>query len=73
MGNTRFKSRIETRLAALSEFPHRGSPRDDLSAGLRTPAFKRRVLIAYTVNGTVVTLQRIINASRDLAPVLQNP
>lgn len=67
-----YLARIEERIAALADFPHRGSPRDDLIAGLRTLTFERRLLIAYTVNRAVVTVQRIISASRDLVPVLQN-
>ncbi len=67
-----YLARIEERVAALADFPHRGSPRDDLIAGLRTLTFERRTLIAYTVDRSIVTVQRIISASRDLAPVLQN-
>lgn len=64
--------RIEERVATLADFPHRGSPRDDLIAGLRTLTFERRILIAYTVDRTIVTVQRIISASRDLAQILAN-
>jgi len=67
-----YLDRVETYIAALTDFPHRGSPRDDLNAGLRTLTFERRLLIAYTVKERVVTVQRIINASRDLAPILRN-
>ncbi|WP_323809482.1 type II toxin-antitoxin system RelE/ParE family toxin [Sphingobium baderi] len=67
-----YLARIEERIAALADFPHRGSPRDDLIAGLRTLTFERRLLIAYSVDGQVVTVQRVINALRDLAPILEN-
>lgn len=67
-----YLARIEERIAALADFPHRGSPRDDLIAGLRTLAFERRLLIAYSVDGQIVTVQRVINALRDLAPILDN-
>lgn len=63
---------IEERIAALADFPNRGSPRDDLVAGLRTLTFERRILIAYNVDRKVVTVQRVINAFRDLAPILQS-
>lgn len=65
-----YLARVEERIAALANFPHRGSPRDDLVAGLRTLTFERRLLIAYNVDGNVVTALRIINAFRDLAPLL---
>ena len=67
-----YLGRIEERIAALADFPQRGSPRDDLVAGLRTLTFERRLLIAYNVDGQIVTVQRVINAFRDLAPILQN-
>lgn len=66
-----YLARIEERVASLAEFPHRGSPRDDLVQGLRTLTFERRLQIAYTVHGAVVTVQRIISASRDLTPALE--
>lgn len=67
-----YLARIEERMAALSNFPHRGSSRDDLLAGLRTLTFERRLLIAYNVEGKVVTVQRVINALRDLGLVLDS-
>jgi toxin ParE1/3/4 len=67
-----YLARIEERIAALTDFSHRGSPRDDLVAGLRTLAFERRLLIAYNVDEQRVTVQRVINAFRDLAAILQN-
>jgi len=62
--------RIETRVAALAEFPDRGTPRDDLAPGLRTLAFERRLLIAYRVDGGTVLVLRVISAQRELAPLL---
>lgn len=67
-----YLARIEERMAALGNFPHRGSPRDDLIVGLRTLTFERRLLIAYNVEGKVVTVQRVINALRDLGLVLDS-
>ena len=67
-----YLARIEERIAALADFPHRGSPRDDLIAGLRTLTFERRLLIAYSVDGKIVTVQRVINALRDLGPALRD-
>lgn len=67
-----YLARIEERIAALADFPHRGSPRDDLIAGLRTLTFERRLLIAYSVDGQVVTVQRVVNALRDLGPTIRD-
>lgn len=68
----RYLARIEERIAALADFPDRRSPRDDPVAGLRTLTFERRLLIAYSVDGNTVTVQRIINALRDLGPALRD-
>ena len=41
----------------LSEFPHRGTRRDDVRPGLRTVGYRRRVTIAFEVaDGTVSIL-----------------
>ncbi|AMK26035.1 MULTISPECIES: type II toxin-antitoxin system RelE/ParE family toxin [Sphingobium] len=66
-----YLTRIEEGIAALADFLHRGSPRDDLVEGLQTLTFERRLLIAYNVDGNVANVQRVINAFRDLAPILQ--
>jgi toxin ParE1/3/4 len=62
--------RVEARIAALSHFPNRGTPRDDLVSGLRTLAFERRLVIAYIVGPGSVTVSRVIDAARDLGSVM---
>jgi len=61
--------RIEIRIAALVDFPDRGTPRNDLAPGLRTLSFERRLLIAYRVDGGTVLVLRVISAQRELAPL----
>ncbi len=58
--------RIKQRIATLLYFPDRGSPRDDLGLGICTLSFERRVIIAYRVEETVVRIERVVSASRDL-------
>jgi len=67
-----YLDRVEERIASLADFPGRGTPRDDLVSGLRTLTFERRLLIAYMVDPDVkaVNVLRIINAARDLGPLL---
>jgi toxin ParE1/3/4 len=62
--------RLETRIAALSQFPDSGTPRDDLAPGLRTLSFQRRIVIAYAVRESVVTVLRVISGARELGPLL---
>jgi toxin ParE1/3/4 len=40
--------RIETYCFGLTDFPERGTMRDDLWPGLRTVGFERRATIAFT-------------------------
>ncbi|MDE1919038.1 MAG: type II toxin-antitoxin system RelE/ParE family toxin [Sphingomonadales bacterium] len=61
--------RIEERITGLQAFPDRGTPRDDLVAGLRTLSFERRIVIAYRVDGGEVTVLRVIDGARDLAGI----
>ena len=69
-----YLDRVEERITSLADFPGRGTPRDDLVTGLRTLTFERRLLIAYMVDPGVSTVHvlRIINAARDLEPLLGN-
>ena len=64
-----YLARIEARLASLSDFPARGTPRDDLAPGIRTLSFERRLVIAYAVQARTVLVLRVISGQRELAPL----
>lgn len=51
-----FVWRLRASCLSLSEFPHRGIPRDDILKGLRVLALERLSLIAYKVESEVVIL-----------------
>lgn len=40
---------IRAHANGLEHFPNRGTPRDDISPGLRTTVYRRRTTIAYRV------------------------
>lgn len=61
--------RIEARCLDLARFPERGTRRDDLEPGLRTMGFERRVTIAFHVDATSVTIDRVLYGGRDLGAV----
>ncbi len=44
-----YVSAIETHMAERAVFPDRGTPRPDLSPGVRTTPYRRRTVIAYRV------------------------
>jgi toxin ParE1/3/4 len=64
--------RIEIACLSLATFPNRGTKRDDLSPGLRTIAFERRVTIAYRVLKTRVEIVTVAYGGRDFESDLRN-
>ena len=44
-----YTSAIEAHVNTLTTFPERGTPRNDLSPGIRTIPYRRRTIIAYRV------------------------
>lgn len=66
----RFVRRIRAACEQLADFPNRGTPHDDLVAGLRSIPFERRATIAYLVQGNEVRVARILYAGRDLTKEL---
>jgi toxin ParE1/3/4 len=65
-----YRKRITDRIAALDSFPARGTPREDIGAGVRTFSFERRLIIAYRLIGEVVVIERVINGRRELGGLL---
>ena len=68
---SRFTDGIIDHIAGLSEFPKRGTPRDDLRPGLRTLAWRRRVTIAFMVEETDVVVIGIFYGGRDFESLLE--
>lgn len=60
-------TRIEQKIRALSNYPDRGTPREELAPGLRTLTFERNLIIAYRVQGHEVLVLRIISGRRELS------
>jgi toxin ParE1/3/4 len=61
-----FIEALIARCESLSRFADRGSPRDDLAAGVRTIGHKKSVLIAYRVREKVVTVLGFFSRGRDV-------
>ncbi|MBA2919316.1 type II toxin-antitoxin system RelE/ParE family toxin [Sphingomonas sp. MAH-20] len=66
----RFTDAIVEQCEALSHFPNRGTPRDDIQPGLRTIAFRRAVTIAYAVDEDRVEVLGIFYRGRDYESLL---
>jgi len=68
----RFADGILDTIAKLTDFPHRGTMRDDLRPGLRTIAWQRRVVIAFVVDEVAVVVTGIFYGGRDFETILGN-
>jgi toxin ParE1/3/4 len=68
-----FTRAILDQCRSLTTFPHRGTPRDDLRAGLRIVGFRRTVAIAFEVEGDVVRIGGILYGGRDYEKLFNSP
>lgn len=59
----------------LAVFRHRGQVRDDLRPGLRTVSFRKRVVIAFTVDANTehVTILGVFTGGQDFESLLREP
>jgi toxin ParE1/3/4 len=67
----RFTDAIMEQCEKLSTFPNRGTARDDIRSGLRTLPF-RRVVIAYAVDASDVTIVGIFYGGQDYESILDD-
>ena len=67
----RFTSAIVDYCEKLEHFPERGTRRDDLRPGLRTIGFRRRVTIAFAVEGDAVTIIGVFYGGQDFEAAFQ--
>jgi len=68
---SRFTDGIINHIAGLSEFPKRGTPREDIRPGLRTLSWRRRVTIAFMVEESAVVVIGIFYGGRDFESLLE--
>lgn len=57
----------------LSTFPLRGRKRDDVRSGLRVTYYKKRVVIAYTVEDRMVSIIGVFYGGQDYESTLEDP
>lgn len=60
-----FVRELREQCEGLGRMPQRGSPRDEWAKGLRLLVVKRRVTIAYLIEGDTVQVLRLLYAGRD--------
>ena len=57
--------RLRAACLRLADFPHRGTPRDDLEPGLRSIPLRRHATIYYRITDTWVEIVRVLYAGSD--------
>jgi len=62
---------IVERCFALDTFPNTGAPRYDLQPGVRTLVFRRKVVIAYAVEGEEVAILAVGWRGQQIATLLR--
>jgi plasmid stabilization system protein ParE len=67
----RFTDSVVVRCEDLAHMPLQGRVRDDIRRGLRTLAYRRRVVIAYTPSADAVTILGVFYGGQDFESLLR--
>jgi toxin ParE1/3/4 len=67
----RYTDAIATYCESLQTFPMRGTKRDDVRPGLRITHYRKRTIIAFTVEADLVSILGILYAGQEYAPRLE--
>lgn len=65
-----YVDRIRAYCQGFTLFPERGTLRSDLRPGLRTIGYRRRLTIAFVVDGDEVVIVRLAHRGRDIGALL---
>jgi toxin ParE1/3/4 len=68
----RYTNAIVTYCEGLHSFPHRGTRRDDVRAGLRVTNYKKRAVIAFDVVTDQVSIIGVFYGGQDYESLLQS-
>ena len=68
----RYVENIVSFCESLSTFPHRGTVREDIRPGLRVTHYKKRVVIAFSVEDDVVSILGVFYGGQNYSALLQN-
>ncbi|MDP2784853.1 MAG: type II toxin-antitoxin system RelE/ParE family toxin [Sulfurimicrobium sp.] len=67
----RYTSAIVTYCESLHTFPNRGTRRDDVRPGLRITNYKKRTVIAFSVDAELVSIIGVYYGGQDFVTALQ--
>jgi toxin ParE1/3/4 len=68
----RYADAIISYCEQLTEFPHRGTARDDIRPGLRTTSYKKRTVIAFAILDDTIAILGIFHGGRDYETILRS-
>jgi toxin ParE1/3/4 len=67
----RYTEAIVTYCEGLCSFPHRGTRRDDVRPGLRITNYRKRAVIAFTVDTEQVSIIGVFYGGQDYETILE--
>lgn len=68
----RYTEAIVSYCESLRNFPQRGARRDDVRPGLRITNYKKRAVIAFDVDGELVSIIGVFYGGQDYETILQD-
>jgi len=68
----RYTEEIVSYCESLRTLPHRGTQRDDVRPGLRTTNYKKRAVIAFSVDTEVISILGIFYGGQDYESILHD-
>lgn len=68
----RYTAAIVSCCESLCTFPHRGTMRDDVRAGLRVANYKKRAVIAFAVDAELVSIVGVFYGGQDYETILSD-
>lgn len=68
----RYTDAIVTYCETLNTFPHRGTKRDDIRPGLRITNYKKRAVIAFTVEDDLVSIAGVYYGGQNYEAAVQD-
>jgi toxin ParE1/3/4 len=66
----RYTEAIVNYCESLSTFPHRGTKRDDIRSGLRITNYRKRVVIAFTIESELISILGIFYGGQNYEALL---
>jgi toxin ParE1/3/4 len=67
-----FTEAIVAYCEGLRTFPHRGNQRDDIRPGMRVTNYRKRVVIAFTVDAELISIIGVFYGGQDYEAMLKD-